>query len=196
MKPPLEVTFNRPVQPHLHLCRVMRTAVEEAERCERDGPQDQVKHHATVAIVFCAFTLEAYMNYLGHHRLGDGWEDHLYDKHSRKLELLAAEIGMPLDRSRRPFNAYREVFNFRDEMAHGKVEQVKSHKPVRTRLPVTPRPPQANWERVANARDARRLFEATLGMLDALDRAAGLGGNPCERRWTYVDGFIGFPTES
>jgi hypothetical protein len=100
---------------------------------------------------------------------------------------------MAIDRSQPPFNSYQEIFNFRDEMAHGKVDEAESHKPTRTNLPVAPRPPRANWERVLNAREARRLYDATIAMLDALDRAAGLGGNPCERRWTYLDGFIGFP---
>jgi hypothetical protein len=99
---------------------------------------------------------------------------------------------LSIDSSKRPFKTYKEIFNFRDDMAHGKVKAVDDPKP-RTYKPNTP--PyglRAHWESMSNLKDATRCVEDTLKILNIIDEAAGLGGKPCDRRPPPTVGGIGF----
>ena len=113
-RPPLEADWNRSVHPHLHLCKVMKNAHEQAKQCEDAKDRKGVTYNCTTAIVFCAFTLEAYFNFLGTLLMGDEWDNHLWDKHEAKLNLLAERIGLTIDRTLKPFLTYKQIFNFRE----------------------------------------------------------------------------------
>jgi hypothetical protein len=191
-RPPLEADWNRIVHPHLHLCQVMKNALEQAKQCRDAKTRKCERYNCTTAIVFCAFTLEAYFNYLGTYLFGDEWDGHLWDKHEEKLNLLSERIGLTIDRNQAPFKTYKEIFNFRDDMAHGKVTDVNAPKPRTWKPNAPPYGLKAHWESMSKLSDATRCVEDTLEMLNIIDEAAGLGGKPCDRRPPPTDGFIGF----
>jgi hypothetical protein len=76
--------------------------------------------HCQSEIVFCAFTLEGYLNHVGAVRVNI-W-DSLERKLSwmEKLEFIGRELNTTFDRGRQPFQAMVDAFDFRDRLAHPK----------------------------------------------------------------------------
>jgi len=76
--------------------------------------------HCQSAVVFCAFTLEGYLNHIGALRVKN-W-DLVERKLSwrEKLEFLGRELNTTFDRGKQPFQTMVQAFAFRDHLAHGK----------------------------------------------------------------------------
>jgi hypothetical protein len=76
--------------------------------------------HCMSAVVFCAFTLEGYLNRIGVRRMRH-W-DILERKllWHEKLELIGREFNTKFDKGKRPFQSMAETLKFRDRLAHGK----------------------------------------------------------------------------
>jgi len=90
-------------------------AYETAEKHE-DGRYP----HCMSVVVFCAFTLEGYLNHIGVRRMRD-W-DILERKLSwrEKLELIGRELKTTFNTDKKPFKSMAEAFAFRNRLAHGK----------------------------------------------------------------------------
>lgn len=75
------------------------------------------------AFMMTAFTLEAYLNYVGP-IVESGWND--FDKSSplAKLRHVACAVGLKLDSSRRPIQSIINLFAFRNQMAHPRASHV------------------------------------------------------------------------
>jgi hypothetical protein len=109
------VTGNRSFYTYAHLREMAWNAYEAAETLERGRYL-----HCQSAVVFCAFTLEGYLNHIGVLRVKT-W-DILERKLSwrEKLEFIGRELSTTFDRGKQPFQAIVEAFAFRDQLAHGK----------------------------------------------------------------------------
>jgi hypothetical protein len=75
------------------------------------------------AILLSAFTVEAYLNYVGP-ALEAGWDD--FDKASplAKLRHVACLLKIEMDFSKRPFQTVNDLFSFRNRMAHPRSESL------------------------------------------------------------------------
>lgn len=72
------------------------------------------------SLIFSAFTLEAYLNHLGKLRSKE-W-DEIERRHSKleKYKLFAQAAEIKFDFNVRPYCTLKELFSFRDRMAHEK----------------------------------------------------------------------------
>jgi hypothetical protein len=76
------------------------------------------------AILFAAFAVEACLNHIGEEKLCCWdivepklqWED--------KLKLIAQQLGIEIDKGRRPFQTAYGLFKIRNKFAHGKTQAV------------------------------------------------------------------------
>ena len=75
------------------------------------------------SLIFSAFTLEAYLNHLGKLRNKE-WNE-IERRHSKleKYKLFAEAAQIKFDFSVRPYRTLKELFSFRDRMAHGRTTE-------------------------------------------------------------------------
>lgn len=71
------------------------------------------------SLTFTAFTLEAYLNHLGA-KLFQCWADVESLSPQKKLNLVCEHLGLKADYSRPPYQSVKNLFKFRNEIAHGK----------------------------------------------------------------------------
>jgi len=135
-------------------------------------------HYQLITILFSAFCLEAYLNHLGA-SLFESWPSiELAMSPEEKLQLLAKEVKLKYDPSKRPFQSFPLLFEFRNKLVHGKTvsmrQQKKNQRPIKSR----PTEPKADWERLITHRQAERFFDDTRFIIEALHIASGGSGDP------------------
>ena len=72
------------------------------------------------AVLFSAFSIEAYLNFIGEELVSNwattertmSWKD--------KLKLIGKTVGVKVDFGKPPFDSIRTMFHFRDKLAHGR----------------------------------------------------------------------------
>jgi hypothetical protein len=80
---------------------------------------------AMASVLFCALALEALLNHIGVSLL-PSWEEHFRRRLSPegKLALIASHVNLLVDFGRKPFQAFRVLFEFRNQLAHGGTEDL------------------------------------------------------------------------
>jgi hypothetical protein len=79
------------------------------------------------AVTMIAFSLEAYLNFIGAEAVGR-WEER--QRTRTKLPTICASLGLAPDFTKRPYVTVKQLFDLRDEFAHGKPRRFKSRKIV------------------------------------------------------------------
>lgn len=93
--------------------------------------EDVQLYTCTAALFFSAFMLEAYFNHIGQERHGEKWEAMEKSKAWRskysKFKNFAAEAGWTVDEelTTPQYCSVREIFEFRDALAHGRKTKVR-----------------------------------------------------------------------
>ena len=136
----------------------------------------------TAALIFCAFTLEAYINHLGAARHPD-WDTRERRKSAKvKLKDLAKEVDMNVDFGKAPYSTIRGLFDFRDTMAHGRTTRESVKKAI---MLDGPRLPQlagtGEWQSLATIENARQALKDVETIVKALHTASGFAGSPFAR---------------
>jgi len=162
------VTRERDVNVFAELSHGNAVILENAQE-KRDG----YYYEAIASVVFSAFKFEAFLNHLGD-RVLPFWSELERLPHANKLNALATQLNVSIDRSCRPFQTLTELFRARDGLAHGKPEYIKT-KAVETgtREELRRRKPQAKWETVCNVEFAERAHRDTEQIAETLWEAAG-----------------------
>jgi hypothetical protein len=86
------------------------------------------------AMVFMAFTFEAYLNHVGDEEI-PFWEEIEMISWKKKLKLIGKHLNHPFDLSRRPMQGIADLFQFRDYLAHGRTEKLDGHRKITDDLP-------------------------------------------------------------
>jgi hypothetical protein len=122
------------------------------------------------AFMLSAFTIEAYLNYVGP-KVEPGWAD--FDKASplAKLRHVASVLGIKLDDSRQPMQTIIELFSFRNRMAHPRpvrvVEEYESNQDDYSKdFYAAPRP---KWFAFATESNARRCYEDVAALIETIN---------------------------
>jgi hypothetical protein len=131
---------------------------------------------AMSALLLEAFTFEAYLNHLGEARLRL-WKLPERMNWRRKFRLLRRKIGLKTDGSRRPYLTVRELFAFRDALAHGRSEVVTEEFEVDSAAPVNYWP-RAKWEKYCTRENLAMVREDISVIIGQMHRKAGLGRYP------------------
>jgi hypothetical protein len=159
--------------------REVRTYAEmwHTSRCLLIKGQEQPEgsHHQFMAsIVFAAFTLEAYLNHVGL-KLFQCWNDLERLGPNEKLYLIAEHIGLEIQRDRRPWQVIKDLFGFRNDIAHGKSVKLTSKEIVpldKHRDEGFPENIPTKWEKYCNQRNAERASEDVEGIIRTIHKAA------------------------
>lgn len=132
------------------------------------------------ALVFSAFTLEAYLNHLGKLRNKE-WNE-IERKYSKfdKYKLFASAVGINFDSFRsRPYSTLKELFEFRDRMAHGKTTIENVDISVNMNNNFIPQLNAENdWQAFATLENARIAIEDVEILVKEMHSANGYPRNP------------------
>jgi hypothetical protein len=158
---------NRTIYTYAYLYQAAKNALLQTK-------PDQKGHgyNCMSAIIFCAFTLEAYFNNLGKQKL------HSWEKIERKLgpreklALIGDILNHPIDVSQRPFQTFTEIFKLRDALAHGKTEQFRFENIQKVFEEGAPREPEPFWMSLCNITSAKRCVEDTKAIIEELHKFA------------------------
>lgn len=89
------------------------------------GELDGVFLEMIAALTMTAFAFEAYLNFVGHHKIKD-WDEWLSLK--AKLKLILKELRLSVDHNKRPYVTIGKIIGIRNELAHGKPKLTETKK--------------------------------------------------------------------
>jgi hypothetical protein len=124
------------------------------------------------SITFSAFTLEAYMNWLGT-KLFPHWQYLERLSPNEKLALIADQLHLVVNKGIKPWQTMRELFAFRNSIVHGKPESLASPGASSKKGDFLIR---ADWETFITLDNASRVREDVEKMIETLHLAAKLEG--------------------
>jgi hypothetical protein len=141
------------------------------------GIEDQkgCYHQFMASLVFTAFTLEAYFNHIGP-QLFKCWSDIERLGPKEKLNIIAERLGVRIEYGKRPWQVMKNLFGFRNDIAHGKSQIIKIEETVPHREfsdVLLGERVQTEWEKYctqANARKAREDVEAIINELHRIGK--------------------------
>ncbi|APW61820.1 hypothetical protein [Paludisphaera borealis] len=131
------------------------------------------------SLVFSAFTFEAYLNDIGPKSFSEqNWNALERLSPKKKLEVIAEQLGCPVDYGRRPWSIMKKLFEFRNDIAHGKSDpitetQVVSLDDHEKHLWEFAKP---EWEKFVTGGNAERAREDVEQMVKALHEKRGVKG--------------------
>lgn len=122
----IRIQREMPMRTYAHLW----TSSEFMLECGRRD-QNGASHHYLSSIILTAFALEAYLNHAGREIL-NSWEQ--VEKSLSPLDKFSLICDIAnidkLDPGKTPLSTIREIFKFRNMVAHGKTHPIKEEKEI------------------------------------------------------------------
>jgi hypothetical protein len=126
-------------------------------------------HNSISTILFCAFTLEGFLNHVGDELIKD-WSclfENLNPK--AKLVLLSDKFDVKIDFSKAPFQSFKIIFEIRNQLAHPKTKNLTNSK-HKLKVNENIEWDADKWEVYANLRDATKILNYTKQIIDDLSK--------------------------
>jgi len=150
------------VLPFLYLKECAHFHLRESERNELNP-----FHTSMSCIIFSAFTLEAFLNYIGS-CIFDFWDE--LERHLtsvNKLNVICSQLSIPTDFSERPFSSFEKAINLKHSLNQGTIESYS--RTVSTTQAVSA-PAGEEWKDWCHPGEARRIYDDMLRIMDLLSR--------------------------
>lgn len=132
---------------------------------ESENSQDNLFHSSMSCIIFSAFTMEAFLNYMGS-CVFDFWEE--LERHLtsvNKLNVICSQLKIHSDFSERPFQSFVKASNLKNYLNQGKIDSYSS-----TIAPSSAASGRPEWEKQCNPLEARKIYDDMLQIMTILDR--------------------------
>jgi len=127
------------------------------------------------SLVFTAFSLEAYLNHIGP-KVFKTWADLERLGPREKLNIIAEKLSLELDFGRFPWQEMKYLFEFRNDIAHGKTS-IQRHSSVASLETHRDRNlddfVQTRWEKYCTPKNSVRARKNVKEMIRAIDAASG-----------------------
>ena len=154
----------RKIYSYKHTLTIAEQMMKQAQNNE-----DVEWHNSISTIMFCAFSLEGFLNHIGDELINE-WNE-LYEnlKPKAKLVLLTDKYNIKVDFGKTPFQSFKIIFEIRNQLAHPKT---KKHINSKYKLKINENVAwDANrWEIYANLIDAEKIFNDTKQIIDELSK--------------------------
>jgi len=124
VKRKVKVVKTRQVNTYYEMWRVSYWTLHQAE-AKFEGSFFQIM----ASLIFTAFALEAYLNHIGK-SIFNCWSDLERLSPYAKMNIIAEKLQIEKDDSSRPFQTVQRLFNFRNDVAHGKTILLRSEKQI------------------------------------------------------------------
>ncbi|MBL7011913.1 MAG: hypothetical protein ISR85_03165 [Kiritimatiellales bacterium] len=127
------------------------------------------------ALVFLAFSIEAFCNHMGY-KLIDDFSSFDHESAKDKLKIIAKKFDVDLGRP--PFQAFYKLRKFRDDMAHSRSEVVEDQYSVNSPEKGFPKmdlkPPSTEWELFCTKKNLKMNYDSVVQGLCEIYEASGL----------------------
>jgi hypothetical protein len=162
----VRITKKREFRPHGEHMHAARGFFRNAQS-EKRGSYYQL----SACLAFCAFSLEAYLNLLGERTVAC-WRDIQRAPPVAKLHFLLTRFGIHLESDKRPLQTVRELFMYRNWLAHTRPEIIlyDEEHPIEDHEKLVYEAPLHKWEKFpteAAAERAMKDVEAIVELLNA-----------------------------
>lgn len=158
----------REVRTYAYLRKAAVDALEKAKSIE-EGSFYQLMS----CLVFSAFAVEAYLNHVGERKI-QYWGEIEKIEPMAKLKVLYSHLNLQFDPSKRPIQTIRQLFKFRNFMAHGRTENLMGSGTLNKPAPDPGENlVETDWEKFCNKQEAERAIEDVKEVLETLCVAAG-----------------------
>jgi hypothetical protein len=148
--------------------------------------QEEGSYHQFMgSLVFTAFSFEAYLNHIGP-KVFRNWGALERLGPQEKLDLIAEKIDLPVDYGKRPWGIMKELFGFRNDVAHGKSIKIAEDRvvPLRDESESIREFAKTKWERFCTRQNAERARKDVEEMVRALHAKAEI-----KDEFPFVGGF-------
>lgn len=163
------VRKERDVRTHANLWHTSMCLLEKGQEQERAS-----FHQFMGSLVFTAFTLEAYLNWLGD-KLFPHWKYLQRLSPREKLEVISDQLKVAVDWGARPWQIVKHLFDFRNDIAHGKPENLATDRVESVGDDFDAKmgkADQTRWEAFCTRQNAKQAREDVAKMLETLHSAA------------------------
>ena len=171
----ISISKERNVRTYAEMWRTSRFLLQKGTKIEKGSP-----HQFIASLVFTAFTLEAYLNHIGQ-EIFNSWSGLEWLAPKDKLNIIAEKIGLEINYGERPWQVMKDLFGFRNDIAHGKSITVKEtvtisaqkfndegiHNWAKTR-----------WEKYCTENNAKRARKDVSKIILCLHNTAGINESP------------------
>jgi len=134
------------------------------------------------SLVFTAFTFEAFLNHIGS-KVYFCWDDLEKLSPKEKLNVISEKIELKVDYGIRPWQSITELFQFRNDIAHGKNQNIsiskteslekhnKNSSPLKFRA-------ETRWEKYCTRINAEKARQDVIAMINIIHSAAKMEDYP------------------
>ncbi len=124
----------------------------------KDGRERGLWSDFMNCLVMSAFSLEAYLNFAGE-QIFSYWSHVERLSVQDKLGLICGHLQIEMDFSKRPYQSIKQLWRFRNFMAHARTETVEEEWKQPPGVPINRELPQTQWEKLCTAEVATRIIE-------------------------------------
>jgi len=154
---------------HAHLWAATKRMFELAE----DEKNSQLRYMTMSSMLYCAFTMEAFLNHAGALLIKTWFQKEERDGPKQKLKHIEKCLETSFDLSKRPFQTLSDLFVYRNWLAHGKTEIILEPTIIKT----SSGPDfefESEWEKWTTYDNAKRFKEDTYSMMHKIHRVKRL----------------------
>ena len=164
----VSVSSTRKVFTFAYLYEGARFALEQAKAAAKGS-----FYNCMSSIILSAFCFEAYLNHIGAERIPywNAIEKKLSPE--EKLALLAHELDLKIDSSRRPFQTLNSIMRFRNSLAHGKTAHLSAKGVQLLAEDERVKYPEADWEKECTVKTAKKYLADTEDMINHIQARIG-----------------------
>ena len=143
-----------------------------AEQALKDGQERGFPSDFMTSLILSAFCLEAYLNFAGE-RMLPNWNEIERSSVAKKFELICGLLGIKIEWERQPHQSIKELWWFRNQMAHARTETAEenwkqpSGRPLKIR-----RLPKTVWEKRCTYKEAKKAIEVVEQMIKEIHTKA------------------------
>lgn len=166
MKERVKIFQERKVYTHTELYFSAKALLDEAKEVNAN-------YLILFSLIGCAFSLEAYLNFLGDNQF-KFWNQIEKISTQKKLALFHKHFGLKPDYSRRPYQTVKELWRFRNFMAHAITEYDYEIWEQPIGIPVDRKYPKMKWEKYCTIKNADIVFEDIKAIINVLHSAGGM----------------------
>lgn len=157
------VNIERTIRPYDEFYNLTYYSLQEAERTEEGR-----FYNSLITMVFCAFSLEAYLNHLGEQKVSNWYSIERSLNYSQKLKLIADTTKNKIDMREKPYCFMNSIFDYRKLIVHGKTSRLTKKQSI---IPNTiPDMPLAFWEKMTTLQKARDFRIHTKDIIESLSK--------------------------
>lgn len=130
-------------------------------------------------VVFCAFSLEGFLNHVGEELVKDWNESFESYKPKDKLLFLANKFNIEIDFGKSPFQSFKIIFEIRNQLSHPKTKEHIKDSKFKLKVNENSTWNANRWECYSNKKEAKQILHDTKKIIDELDQKFPIEKIPC-----------------